>query len=132
MSFSSVVCQNLGPAQTRRRRLMGYVLLNVGLVLALVFIWLDVNDSLRALVFIPFFFGYLGIIQAIQKTCVVLAMKGLQNLDQGCEKVADSPMQSRLKVRAIWILIFAAALALLCTYLTLAIRTEHLQWPRAI
>ncbi len=130
MNDTHVVCQNLGPKETRKRRLLGYLAINVGLILAIVFIWQDVSDSLRMLIFIPFFVGYLGILQAIQKTCVVLALKGQQNQDQGNEPVVENTLRQKLWRRSIWILIFAGILAVLCTYLTLAIHSELLRWPQ--
>lgn len=130
MNDSVVACQNLGPKEIRRRRLLGYLGLNVGVILAIIFIWQDVSDYLRMLVFIPFFVGYLGILQALQKTCVVLALKGVQNQDQGDEPVVDIALRRKLRRRSIWILILAVFLALMCTYLTLAIHTELLRWPQ--
>lgn len=130
MILAAAVCQNLGPKQTRKRRLFGYLMLNVGLVLAVIFIWLNVNDILRMLVFIPFFLGYLGVLQAIQKTCVVLALKGMENQDQGNQALVEASTIRKLKVRSFWILIIATFLGLLCTYLTLAIHAEHLAWPQ--
>ena len=130
MNDSVVACRNLGPKEIRKRRLLGYLALNVGLVLSILFIWQDVSDYFRALVFIPFFVAYLGIIQALQKTCVVLALKGQQNQDQGDEPVVDRALRNKLWRRSIWILILSGILALICTYLTLAIHSELLRWPQ--
>lgn len=130
MIASAVACQNLGPRETRKRRLLGYLSINVGLVLAIVFIWQNVSDYLRMLVFIPFFFGYLGVLQSLQKTCVFLALKGKQNLDQGNEEVVDAAIKRKLFTRSIWTLILTTIMALLCTYLTLAIHSEMMmKWP---
>jgi hypothetical protein len=130
MNDTYVVCQNLGPKEIRKRRLLGYLALNIGLIMAIIFIWQDVSDYLRVLLFIPFFVGYLGILQAIQKTCVVLALKGQQNQDQGNEPVVENALRQKLWRRSIWILIFACILAVLCTYLSLAIHSELLRWPQ--
>ncbi len=130
MILSTAVCLNLGPKEIRKRRLFGYLCLNVGLILAIVFVWQDVADWVRLLVFIPFFFGYLGILQAIQKTCVVLAFAGQQNQDQGAEAVVDEAIKRKLKVRSYWILILCFLLASICAYLTLVIHTELLNWPQ--
>jgi len=128
MNDSVVACQNLGPKEIRKRRLLGYLALNIGLVLAIVFIWQDAPDYLRVLVFVPFFVGYLGILQSIQKTCVVLAFKGTKNQDQGEELIVEDALRRKLWRRSIWILILAGLLALICTYLSLAIHTELLRW----
>jgi hypothetical protein len=130
MNDSVVACQNLGPKEIRKRRLLGYLALNVGFILAIIFIWQDVSDFVRVLVFIPFFVGYLGILQALQKTCVVLALKGQQNQDQGDVPIVEDALRRKLWRRSIWILILSGILALICTYLTLAIHSELLQWPQ--
>lgn len=129
MIAAAIVCQNLGPREIRKRRLLGYLSFNIGLVMALLFIWQNVSDFLRMLVFIPFFFGYLGILQSLQKTCVFLAFQGKQNNDQGNEAVTDQALRRKLKTRSVWILILSTLLALICTYLTLAIHAELIQWP---
>ncbi|HQR42593.1 MAG TPA: hypothetical protein PLX97_07905 [Gemmatales bacterium] len=131
MSTSSTICLNLGPRESRKRRLLGLLAFNIGIVLAIFFIWQNVDDLLRATVFIPFFFAYLGILQSLQKTCVFLAIQGKQNLDQGNEQVAEDALRRKLWHRSLWIIFWAATLALLCTYLTLAIHPELMEWPRA-
>ena len=121
MNDTNVVCQNLGPKETRKRWMLGCYALCVGLVLAIIFIWQDASDYLRLLVFIPFFVGYLGILQAFQKTCVVLGLKGQQNQDQGNEPIVEKALRQKLWRRSVWILISAVILALICTCLSLAI-----------
>jgi hypothetical protein len=125
----AAVCQNIGPKQIRKRRLLGLLTFQVAVILSVVFIWQNVDDMLRALVFIPYFFAYLGILQSMQKTCVFLAFKGKQNMDQGDEAVAEQQLQRRLFFRSVWIVILAALLASICTYLTLAIHPEIMLWP---
>lgn len=121
MNDANVVCQNLGPKETRKRWFLGCYSLSVGLILAIIFIWQDASDYLRMLVFIPFFVGYLGILQAFQKTCVVLALKGQLNQDQGNEPIVDKTLRQKLKRRSVWILVSAGILAVICTCLSLAI-----------
>ena len=130
MILSAAACQNLGPREARKRKLFGYLFINVGLVLAVVFIWQDAADWIRVLVFIPFFLGYLGVLQSIQKTCVLLTASGMQNHDAGPQPQTDPLLQRKLKVRSIWIILLSAILALIFAYLTLAIRTEHMVWPQ--
>lgn len=129
MLLSTAVCLNLGPKQIRKRRLLGLLSFQLGLILSVVFIWLNVSDILRALVFIPYFFAYLGILQSLQKTCVFLAFQGKQNLDAGNETVTEDRLRRQLKGRSIWIIILSTILALLCTYLTLVIHPEIMAMP---
>jgi hypothetical protein len=129
MLLSTAVCLNLGPKQIRKRRLLGLLSFQLGVILSVVFIWLNVPDIVRATVFIPYFFAYLGILQSLQKTCVFLAFQGKQNLDAGNEAVAEDRLRSQLKNRSIWIIILATILALLCTYLTLVIHPEIMAMP---
>jgi hypothetical protein len=129
MLLSTAVCLNLGPSQIRKRRLLGLLSFQLGLVLSILFVWLNVSDIVRATVFIPYFFAYLGIIQSLQKTCVFLAFQGKQNLDAGNETVTEDLLRKKLKSRSIWIIILATLLALLCTYLTLVIHPEIMGMP---
>lgn len=130
MILSTALCQNLGPKETRKRKLFGYLALNVGLVLALIFIWQNVDDLIRMTVFIPFFLGYLGVLQSIQKTCVVLGLKGMENQDQGNQALVDAELQRKLRTRSYWIILMAVILGVICTYLTLAIHPEIMAWPQ--
>lgn len=130
MILSTALCQNLGPKETRKRKLFGYLALNVGLVLALIFIWQNVDDLIRMTVFIPFFLGYLGVLQSIQKTCVVLGLKGMENQDQGNQALVDAELQRKLRTRSYWIIFMAVILGVICTYLTLAIHPEIMAWPQ--
>ncbi|MBL8822473.1 MAG: hypothetical protein JNJ77_07800 [Planctomycetia bacterium] len=131
MVQTQAACINLGPRETHKRRLMGLLFFYLGLALSLIFIWQDVNDWLRATVFAPYFLGYLGIFQALYKTCVVHALSGTQNLDAGNQPVDESANSRKLKSRSIWILVWSLFFAGLCTYLTLAIRMENMIWPQA-
>ncbi len=124
MLINKAVCLNLGPKEIRKRRLIGYVCFMLGLTLATFFVVLNVSDGVRLLVMIPFFFAYLGIFQSMQKTCIVLGLKGQQNLDQGTEHVSDETMRKRLQFRSITILVFSLLMAAFCTYLTLIIHPE--------
>jgi len=129
MLLSAVVCQNLGPKQIRKRRLLGLLSFQIAVILSVVFIWFNLSDLVRATVFIPYFFAYLGVLQSLQKTCVFLAFQGRQNLDTKEEAVAEELLQRKLKSKSIGILVLTTLLALLCTYLTLAIHLELMAWP---
>ncbi len=129
MLLNAAVCHNLGPKQSRKRRLLGLLSFQIAVILSVVFIWFNLSDLIRATVFIPYFFGYLGVLQSLQKTCVFLAFQGKQNLDTNEEAVAEALLQRKLKSKSVGILVLTTLLALLCTYLTLAIHTELMAWP---
>jgi len=126
MNDTVIACRNLGPKEIRKRLLLGYFALITGLILAIISIWLNASVYLRWLLFIPFFVGYLGILQARQKTCVALGIKGHQNLDQGDEPIVEKTLRQKLRRRSVWILIFAGILALCCIYIT---QVVHIMLP---
>ena len=71
----------------------------------------------RLVLFGPLFLAALGLIQAHEKTCAVLAEMGLRNLDNGEVKIQDGAIAERLRTRGrmIWVksAVVAAALTLL-------------------
>jgi hypothetical protein len=91
--------------------MFGVWLLFLGVILAILFYIYEPPRVIQALVFIPFFLGFLGIIQAQRRTCVVLALKGKQNLDTGPEDILVPHTRDVLKMRSYGILLSAALLA---------------------
>lgn len=59
---------NIGPREQRKRRVMGIVLLVVGIALALVLVGYDAPRWSRLILFLPFWFAGLGLFQAREKT----------------------------------------------------------------
>ncbi len=64
----SVSFINLGPRETRKRRLMGIVGLTVGVGLAFVLVVYGAPRWSRLIVFIPIWIAGLGLLQAREKT----------------------------------------------------------------
>ena len=56
--------RNLGPAGRRRRLIMGIVMLAVGVAGAGFLLLAGAGPALRALLFLPFWVGALGVLQA--------------------------------------------------------------------
>lgn len=131
MVQAQAACNNIGPRETSKRRFSGYLLFYLGLALSVVFIWKDVDDWIRMFVFVPYFLSYLGIFQALFKTCVVHAVAGTQNFDDGTQPLSEAGNRKKLQYRSLWIVMWSLLFAMLCTYLTLAIRSEHMVWPQA-
>jgi hypothetical protein len=59
---------NIGPKETRKRQLMGIVMLALGVVLAMIFAHADVIRAWFAALFLPFWMGTLALSQARKKT----------------------------------------------------------------
>jgi hypothetical protein len=126
MSSNISACQNLGVREAARRNFLGLAGFFLGIILAIVLIGINASILVRLLVFIPFFLGYLGLLQAHHKTCVILGLRGEQNMDQGNEALGDSTLKAKLRSRSIKILISSALLAGLCTFITVAIHLERI------
>jgi hypothetical protein len=59
---------NIGPKETRKRLLMGVVMLAVGVVMAVIFTHAGVSRGWYSLLFLPFWMGTLAFFQARKKT----------------------------------------------------------------
>jgi hypothetical protein len=59
---------NIGPKETRKRLLLGAVLVAVGVVLALIFSHAGVSRAWYSALFLPFWTGTLALSQARKKT----------------------------------------------------------------
>jgi hypothetical protein len=97
--MSEEVC-NIGPRERRKRRVMGYVSLGVGVAVAFLLVVLDAPRPARAMVFFPIWMAGLGLLQAREKTCIALAARGLRNLDSGEERVANAKLETQLRETA--------------------------------
>ena len=68
MNVGTVELTNIGPKETRKRLLMGVIMLAVGVVLAVIFTHVGVSRGWYSVLFLPFLMGTLGISQARKKT----------------------------------------------------------------
>jgi len=99
--------ENIGPGGRKWRTTMGVAMLGASLGLALVFVVTGVGRPWRLLTFVPVFSGFLGLIQAREKTCAVLAELGVRDVDTGQRKIEDVAVAARLKARGRWIVVKA-------------------------
>ena len=106
---------NIGPAERRKRFVMGVVMLALSGVLILVFMMNHFSHSWRFILFLPIFFGMLGLIQDREKVCVLFAELGIQKIDTSGEKISDTMVASALKIRGRKILLKSALYAALIT-----------------
>ena len=68
MNVEKAELANIGPKESRKRLLMGIAMLALGVVLAVIFTHTGVSRGWRAVLFLPFWMGTLGISQARKKT----------------------------------------------------------------
>lgn len=106
---------NIGPGGRQRRYALGITLLGVSLCMALIFIWMGVANPLRLFVFVPVFLGMVGLIQAREKTCALLAELGLRDMDSGQRRIEDLAVATQLRLRGRVILIKSLLVAAILT-----------------
>ena len=68
MNVGKAELANIGPKETRKRLLMGVIMLALGVVLAVIFTHVGVSREWYAILFLPFWMGTLAISQARKKT----------------------------------------------------------------
>jgi hypothetical protein len=112
---------NIGPAELRKRRIVGMV----GLAVCAVGSALLISDGAprlwRVILFLPWWTACLGIFQARSRVCVALAARGLRNLDGNQEpQPAEELGQVQREARRVHVR--ALLTAVLLTLLTMA-------WP---
>ena len=59
---------NIGPKESRKRLIMGVIMLAVGIGVGTALIFTDLNRWWRIGLFLPFWMGALGLFQAKEKT----------------------------------------------------------------
>ena len=97
MTASSI---NIGPRETRKRRVMGIAALSAGAVLACGLVLVGAPWWSRALVFFPVWLAALGLLQARERTCVALAARGVCNMDAGELQLEDERAARDLRDKA--------------------------------
>jgi hypothetical protein len=91
---------NIGPRERRKRRVLGFVALTVGVSLAFVLVIMQAPRWSRAIVFFPVWIAGLGLIQSREKTCIALAASGKCNMDAGEETLEDENLIEQLRNKA--------------------------------
>ncbi|MBI4116022.1 MAG: hypothetical protein HY447_05575 [Candidatus Omnitrophica bacterium] len=111
--------KNIGPLGRRRRFILGLSMLVISLVLALLLPHTHVNRIWRVSLFAPLFLGFLGLMEAQQKTCALLSELGMRDFDKGSQRISDDMLLERLKARGRNILFQSALFALVGSVLFL-------------
>jgi hypothetical protein len=112
---------NIGPRERRRRLRQGIVTLILGALLGVVMARAGVDPWWRLALVLPFWTGALGVSQAREETCVILAARGARNLDEGVEPVEDEGERRALRHRARLVYIQTSAAAVVFTALSVVI-----------
>jgi hypothetical protein len=68
MTVGKAELANIGPKEARKRLLMGFAMLFIGVALAVVFTYAGVSRGWFLVLFLPFWMGTLAISQARKKT----------------------------------------------------------------
>lgn len=117
--MSECECCNLNEREVKKRLVLGYGSLMVAFLMVVLNktqgapIWVQWTSA------VPFFFGYLGLLQARTRTCVALALVDRDMSEGRLCPVSDRETGWRLKKRSYKLIAFSAGLALLSTYLCL-------------
>ena len=103
------VC-NIGPAEIRRRRQIGYLGFAAAVVVAAVLVLVDAPTWTRLVVALPVAIALSGFIQARMRFCAGFAMAGLQNMGELGGQVQVEDAAARAADRRKAMLINAAAI----------------------
>jgi hypothetical protein len=106
-------CQNLNDHEVKKRKILGYGSLVVAFALVGLAKFQHPPEWVHAMPAIPFFFGYLNILQARTRTCVALAFREADMSQGQLQPVPDRQTGWMLKVRSFKMIALAAVLALL-------------------
>lgn len=101
-------CGNLDEKEIARRRLGGVIGFVAALLMVLMIRTVHPPDWVRLMTFFPFFFGYIGILQAQEETCVFLVATGVR---------LDERIKAQLQRKSVRIVLVSLVLAALSTAL---------------
>jgi len=96
---------NIGPRERRRRMVLAVVAAAMAVATAVFMLSSGTPRPWRLIVFVPAWMAALCYLEARSHTCVVLAARGLRNLDLGNERVDDAAARraSNAQSRAIYL-----------------------------
>jgi hypothetical protein len=119
--MESIIIENIGPKQCRRRLILGVFMLGLTIVFLGIMIIVDMGRLWRIFLLIPFTMSTLGFLQAKEKTCVALAAQGWRNLDHGNERIPNDNLIRQLRHKSRRISLNAFLLAVILAVITIII-----------
>jgi hypothetical protein len=117
----ATIARNIGPAGRRMRLIGGVLLLGLTVIVAGLLVGFGVDRGVRLALFVPFFGGALGLLQARDHTCVMLAARNQCEIPRGFGAVTDAWLAGQLRRQARELLLEAAMVAAFLTGLALLI-----------
>jgi hypothetical protein len=111
----ATLARNIGPGGRRRRVTLGIVLLVGGVGATALLVGLGVARGARLALFLPFLGAAMGLLQARDHTCVMLAARGQCEIDRGLGAVDDTWMAGQLKRQAREVLLESVMVAAFLT-----------------
>jgi hypothetical protein len=117
----ATIARNIGPGGRRMRVIGGLVLLGLAVVAAVLLVLGGFDRGARLALFAPFFGAAIGLLQARDHTCVMLAARNQCEIGPGFAAVTDSWLAGQLKRQAREVLIESAVVATFITGLVLLI-----------
>lgn len=117
----ATIARNIGPGGRRMRVIGGLLLLVLGAGSAALLVLGGFSRGVRLALFLPFFGSALGLLQARDHTCVMLAATNQCELGHGFGPVTDAWLVGQLKRQAREVLVESALGAAFVTGLMLMI-----------
>ena len=109
-------CSNITTAGERRRRASGYAALAAGVIVAAGLAWRDAPSVAWFAIFPFAAFAAFGLLQAQARTCVVLGLRGAEEVaGGGVRSVQDAAMRDQARRQAMGVLWKALAIASVVT-----------------
>jgi hypothetical protein len=115
----ATIARNIGARGRRGRVIAGVALLIVGFAAATLLVVGGVDRGARLALFAPFLGGAIGLLQARDHTCVMLAARNQCELESGVGTVADSWLAGQLRRQAREVLFESVVIAAFLTGLVL-------------
>jgi fatty acid desaturase len=115
----ATIARNIGPSGRRRRVIAGVALLVGGLVAAVLLVVGGVDRGARLALFAPFFGAAIGLLQARDHTCVMLAARNQCEIDRSVGAIADPWLAGQLRRQAREVLLESVVVAAFLTGLVL-------------
>jgi hypothetical protein len=115
----ATIARNIGPTGRHRRVIAGAVLLVVGLAAAALLVLGGADRGARVALFAPFFGAAMGLLQARDHTCVMLAARSQCEVGREVGAVTDAWLVGQLKRQAREVVLESVVVAAFLTGLAL-------------